>query len=46
MMVSQATKDLIESVYEDMFEFEFSKEVYIASKDLTISAYFVSLSQS
>lgn len=44
MMVSETTKDLIESVYEDMFEFTFAKEVYIASKDMTISAYYVELS--
>jgi len=43
MMVSESTKDLIEIEYEDMFEFTFAKEVYIASKDMTINGYYVEL---
>lgn len=34
MMVSEATKELLESTnYEDMFIFEFSKSVFIPSRN-------------
>lgn len=41
MMLSETLKDLIESEENDLFEFEFAKDVYIPSKDEMISAYFV-----
>lgn len=40
MLVSEHTKNLIESVYED-FKFEYAKDVYIPSKDITLPTFFV-----
>jgi hypothetical protein len=42
-MVSQATKDLIESDREciDIFDFEFSQDVFLPQSNTTISTYFV-----
>ncbi|CAD8053776.1 unnamed protein product [Paramecium primaurelia] len=42
MLVSEHTKNLIESVYED-FKFEYAKDVYIPSKDITLPTFFVQL---
>ncbi|CAD8134023.1 unnamed protein product [Paramecium octaurelia] len=42
MLVSEHTKNLVESVYED-FKFEYAKDVYIPSKDITLPTFFVQL---
>ncbi|CAD8049608.1 unnamed protein product [Paramecium sonneborni] len=42
MLVSEHTKNLIESVYED-FKFDYAKDVYIPSKDITLPTFFVQL---
>ena len=42
MLVSDYTKNLVESEYDD-FKFEYAKDVYIQSKDITIPTFFVSL---
>ncbi|CAK55921.1 unnamed protein product (macronuclear) [Paramecium tetraurelia] len=42
MLISDYTKNLVESEYDD-FKFEYAKDVYIQSKDMTIPTFFVSL---
>ncbi|CAD8061075.1 unnamed protein product [Paramecium primaurelia] len=48
IMVSQATKDLIESDDEciGIFDFEFAQEVYLSQNNTTISTYFVNFDQN
>ncbi|CAD8044907.1 unnamed protein product [Paramecium primaurelia] len=48
IMVSQATKDLIESDDEcvGIFDFEFAQDVFLPQKNTTISSYFVHFDQN
>ena len=41
MLVSEVTKNLVENEYEG-FQFEYAKDVFIASKDKMMPTYFVS----
>ncbi|CAD8159949.1 unnamed protein product [Paramecium octaurelia] len=41
ILVSEITKNLVESEYEG-FQFDYAKDVYLPSKNLTISTYYVS----
>ncbi|CAD8045450.1 unnamed protein product [Paramecium primaurelia] len=40
ILVSEVTKNLVESEYEG-FQFDYAKDVYLPSKNMTISTYFV-----
>ncbi|CAD8153933.1 unnamed protein product [Paramecium octaurelia] len=44
ILVSDATKNLVESEYEG-FQFDYAKDVYLPSKNMTISTYFVQPSE-
>ncbi|CAD8136544.1 unnamed protein product [Paramecium pentaurelia] len=45
MLISDYTKNLVESEYDD-FKFEYAKDVYIQSKDITVPTFFVSLNDA
>lgn len=42
MLVSEHTKNLVEGTYDD-FKFEYAKDVFIPSKQITLPTFFVSL---